>query len=1052
MANKNLQGIKKFKFFSEEKAEDIDQMKPLPYTLSDITPIKFHIYDKYYYVACKLKSDKKNNGIKLFRIVKINPLLKIVEEYVPFTDSILDFEISNLEGKPYFVVMGTDLKNKEDKSEAKAEITPNNQKEKTKKVKVTPSTNSIPSIKIFDLLNLKIEVEEEKEINIINEEEKDGKKDSKKDKEKEKNKEIGVLKPNDIIYLYYKKDKKDNIEFYRENHLSSAIEAYIPITDLSCFSCSPRLNALAFSFEDALIEIKIIDLSYNDKPIQAQYYFSKTLDQKNITNLKIAVFGSETYVYFTTKDTTYYKKLGAEKISMVGDEKLHSGAEPENFDVNKDKRILLSTSVTDYIEEYFLTKNEDNEDCYEKLTTKAYERPTRFTQIYKDYYIFVLYEDNKPSLCIYDPKNNIFAYIDDTSKSKDILSIITTNDRIYVLLTNSETKITKIICLKECDNKEKFDAFYKRAFFEVAFAYGKNLGYDKKKLSEISKLHAENLYKKGDFEKSIEQYKSTINYLDPSYVIQKFLDGSKLNHLIEYLEALQNNEEFKQNCNSERLKDFTALLLNCYIKQKQIKKLKDFVEKKNIKDEVTIKTAIEVCKDTNKIDLALSIASKAKMNDSFIQILMDIKNDFKESLEFIGKLTDIKKKFELLIAYGEKFLEKKDVIDEAMKVISKLVDDIITIKNINPDDERIKDINYEKIISIFISKESEDRLEKLLDDIMEKDNDCPKQIILRRIELYVDKYTENNFHSADKIKQILTNPKFKDKLDKNYLLMLFKISGFNQGVTELSKIMELDQDLLQIYMEQYEYEKINDSCKEVMKKNEDKKRKVNYWLQALNYYISISTKSGIGFLNKYIMEVLDHLADSKEEDFSPMILLDILNKTKSNHGHIIEFKVIKKYIMNWIEKQQESLKNDKKETEDNVKKIEENTKQLKELQMTAKSYSVTKCPLCGGALDIPFVYFLCGHGYHQSCLNGEGYEEVECSTCKSKNNQFISKIDEGKKLASEPDKFYDELNNESNENKFDVFASYLGKGIFINKNEEEEQPQKPDINALTSDY
>ena len=95
---------------------------------------------------------------------------------------------------------------------------------------------------------------------------------------------------------------------------------------------------------------------------------------------------------------------------------------------------------------------------------------------------------------------------------------------------------------------------------------------------------------------------------------------------------------------------------------------------------------------------------------------------------------------------------------------------------------------------------------------MEKDEDCPKQIILRRIELYVDKYTENKFDSAEKIKKILTNDKFKDKLDKNYLLMLFKISGFNQGVTELSKIMELDQDLLQIYMDQYEYKKINESC------------------------------------------------------------------------------------------------------------------------------------------------------------------------------------------------------------------------------------------------
>jgi hypothetical protein len=263
--------------------------------------------------------------------------------------------------------------------------------------------------------------------------------------------------------------------------------------------------------------------------------------------------------------------------------------------------------------------------------------------------------------------------------------------------------------------------------------------------------------------------------------------------------------------------------------------------------------------------------------------------------------------------------------------------------------------------------------------------------------------------------------------------------------------MELDQDLLQIYMDQYEYQKINESCEEVMKKNEGKKKKVNYWLQALNYYISISSKSTISYLGKYIEEVLDHLAESKEEDFSPMILLDILNKARSTHGHIIEFKVIKKYIINWIEKQQESLKNDKRETEENYKKIEENNKQLKDLQMAAKSYTPTRCQLCGGALDIPFVYFICGHGYHQSCLNGESYEEVECSTCKTKINQFTNKLDEGKKLAGEPEKFYNDLNNENNENKFDVFASYLGKGIFINKNDEEPE-QKPDINALTSDY
>ena len=544
--------------------------------------------------------------------------------------------------------------------------------------------------------------------------------------------------------------------------------------------------------------------------------------------------------------------------------------------------------------------------------------------------------------------------------------------------------------------------------------------------------------------------------MDPSYVIQKFLDGSKLNFLIDYLEALQNNEEFKSKCIPERLKDFTALLLNCYIKQKQIKKLKDFVESKNINDDVTIKTAIEVCKDTNKIDLALSIAQKAKMVESYIQILMDIKADYAESLDFIKQLQDIEQKFNLLLKYGEKFIERKEVIDESMKVITSIVNEIINIRNkenLTEEEKKIKNLKYEKIISIFITKESEAKLESLLDNIMIKDKDCPKQIILRRIELYVDKYTDtkNSNEIVEKIRDILVNEKFKDKLDKNYLLMLFKISGFNQGVTELSKIMELDQDLLQIYMETHEYEKINKSCEAIMSKYAGTNKKVNYWLQALNYYISISTQSTKSYLGKYIIEVLDHLANSQEENFSPMILLDILDKARSNYGHIVEFKVIKKYIMDWIKKQQESLKNDKKETESNYNKIEMNNQQLKELQVKAKPYNLSKCSICGQPLDIPFVYFICGHGFHQLCINGESYEEIECSTCKAKNSLLLNKIDAGRKLAEEPEKFFTDIkSDQGNEKKFDIFAEYLGKGIFINKNEEPEH--KPDTNNINSGF
>ena len=1030
--NKSINAYKKFQFFEPEKPNEDPSNKLMPsvkYTLDSMTPIEMRVNNKLHFVNGQKKDDPKDN---LFRIVKVQTNGKVIDEYIPFSDTVIDFDLKDVDGKTYLVAVGTDLKDPEkDKREATAALIQNDNIKGMFTAKVTPTPNSIPSIKIFDFTKCiektNCEINNWKEYS---------------DSEKEQRIKIveGMLTPLSTIYLMRKKTNEN--EFYAGNTISDLNDSFEGLTDISCFCVSPKINAVSFSLgNDCLVQIRADDntnLSNLDAK-NRKFSIIKSSDKNKITNIKYIQYFRDLYLFFTTKETTYYKKYQEVEIHSIGVGNDHSGAEEKNFGLGDDVgHFIIVTSETYYFEEYYLT---------DKGRSWFLEKQKKFVQFFKNYIVFVLYEDNMCKLCVFDQLNQIFILF--KTDINNILSIITDKERIHILYTTGVSK--KILCLKEKDNKEKFDTFYKKQFFETALNYAKNLKYDKKKLSEISKLHAEHLYKKGDYEKSIEQYKATINYLDPSYVIQKFLDGSKLNYLIEYLEALQNNEEFKKNCVPERLTDFTALLLNCYIKQKKIKELKDFVESKNINDEVTIKTAIEVCKDTNKTDLALSIAQKAKMADSYIQILMDIKNDFAESLDFIKKLPDIEQKFNLLIKYGEKFIEKKDVIDDAMKVILSLVDEIINIRNnSNPseDEKRIKKLNYEKIISIFITKESEVKLENLLDKIMLKDKDCPKQIILRRIELYVDKYVEGKMGSTDvvdKIREILTNEKFKDKLDKNYLLMLFKISGFNQGVTELSKIMELDQDLLQIYMETHEYKKINIACDAIMKKYEGKEKKVNYWLQALNYYISISTQSTKSYLGEFIIEVLDHLSQSTEEDFSPMILLDILDKARSNHGHIIEFKVIKKYIIDWIQKQQESLKQDKMETEANYNKIEQNNQQLKELQTKAKPYNLSKCSICGQALEMPFYYFICGHGYHQLCINGDT-EEIECSICKGKNNELTNKIEEGKLIASDPKKFFNELESNKEEKKFDIFAKYLGKGIFLNKHEEAEQKNEGNMN------
>lgn len=58
----------------------------------------------------------------------------------------------------------------------------------------------------------------------------------------------------------------------------------------------------------------------------------------------------------------------------------------------------------------------------------------------------------------------------------------------------------------------------------------------------------------------MQQYKSTIGHLDPSYVIRRFLDAQRIGLLTSYLEALHDAGQASS--------DHTTLLLNCHTKLK----------------------------------------------------------------------------------------------------------------------------------------------------------------------------------------------------------------------------------------------------------------------------------------------------------------------------------------------------------------------------------------------------------------------------------------------------------------------------------------------------
>lgn len=95
--------------------------------------------------------------------------------------------------------------------------------------------------------------------------------------------------------------------------------------------------------------------------------------------------------------------------------------------------------------------------------------------------------------------------------------------------------------------------------------------------AEISKACADFLYGKKSYEEAIDKYIETIGFLNPSYVIQRYIQVPQLDNLIKYLEKLirgtgsgtDNRTEAELATMADYNKDYTALLLNCYVKKEK---------------------------------------------------------------------------------------------------------------------------------------------------------------------------------------------------------------------------------------------------------------------------------------------------------------------------------------------------------------------------------------------------------------------------------------------------------------------------------------------------
>ena len=296
----------------------------------------------------------------------------------------------------------------------------------------------------------------------------------------------------------------------------------------------------------------------------------------------------------------------------------------------KQNHLLLGSSNDDYICEF---------DKLEISKTWFFEGKKTNIYYFKDYLLFAVSGENYSTLQVYDKRNSFFIYYKNSRKK--IIGLCYDNNDIYVFYEKNQN-YKYILKLTEKSFKEKIQIIFNKNFYDVAVTYAESYNLDKSTIANISRIYAEEEYKRGNFNISIQQYIKTIGFYDPNYVIQKFNKFPKLEFLIIYLVKLLDYYENKNKI-KEEYNTYLLLLLNCYIMNNNIPDFKSYIQAKSyyISKEIA-KQIIDICIEIKEIDFGLKYAKQKKLYIKYIQILFKL-NRKKEALNFIKYLTNVDK-------------------------------------------------------------------------------------------------------------------------------------------------------------------------------------------------------------------------------------------------------------------------------------------------------------------------------------------------------------------------------------------------------------------------
>lgn len=594
------------------------------------------------------------------------------------------------------------------------------------------------------------------------------------------------------------------------------------------------------------------------------------------------------------------------------------------------------------------------------------------------------------------------------------------------------TKDKTFYHLDEKDLQSKLSSLYKKNMYDTAVKIAKNNQYDAEGLSEIFKQYGDHLYGKGNFSGAVEQYIRTIGFLEPSYVIRRFLDSRHTQYLTEYLQCV--------HMENKATPDHTTLLLNCFTRLDRVDELKAFLKSYNQKN-FDIDVAIRVCRKSC-IEEALELAKFNEKHDHAVGILIEDMKLYPEAIDYLGEQT-YENTERNLMKYGnilmehcpEKFIDllKRQCtayiaskIDEPQREID-VESDIFAYQN-GGFIEREK-ATPEDFIHLFNdSKQIIEYIEHLIQNLPI----CSKALYNSLIEHYLTlwKIADEKSLYEQRLVDLIKN--FNQFYDDNHVLVLCQTYEFWVGVMLIYEEKKLYNLIVRHFLVIEDYSSLYALCKRLGSSDPQ------IWLYTLN-----GLKNNKQVPTSFVQEILQVIALEKLQ--SPLQVLQALTAIENGPN----LSTVRHYFMQIFQKENDVMRQDEAQAEKYRMDSEVLKKSIKTLQNDPVEFRGSLCDACHQPLVLPALFFLCKHTFHQECIRSYSESEKDCMACRKKNSQLQDLMHKQNETRHKGDFFRNQL--KSSQDAFTVIADYYGRGLFnkivlVSDDDDEVKPSHDEVN------